>query len=268
MVNRRERSDVIVKLLRERGAMRINDLADALGVSHMTVRRDVDRLIEENRVQRYHGGVRLSSIESRVDYDLKSAEYEHRAEKEAIARRASTYINPGDTVFLDAGTTTELIARSIPEDQGITVVSMALNIIAIAAEKSGVRVIGGGGVYHESSGVFDGPETVALLNRTRTTIAFLSANAVQFELGVTCSNSFEVAGKQAAMRSSLRSVLVVDSSKLGHVVSEHFANLEDFASVIMDAPGQSDVVEKCRRSGVRFNFVDVDDGDPAAGDRS
>lgn len=258
MVNRRERHELILSMLREHGPMRINDLAETLEVSHMTVRRDVDILIEEDRVQRYHGGVQLSRGENHVDYDLKSAEFEHRAEKEAIAHRATTYVKPGDTVFLDAGTTTELIARSIPEDQGITVVSLALNILSITAEKSGIRVIGGGGVYHESSGVFDGPEAIALLARTRTTIAFLSANALQFELGVTCSNFFEVAGKQAAMRSSLRSVLVVDSSKLGRVVSEHFANLDAFDAVIMDAPQEASLVSQCKKSGVRFDFVQVE----------
>lgn len=257
MGKQRNRHEVIIQTLRERGTARINELAEKMNVSHMTVRRDIERLIEEGRVQRYHGGVRLSANETRSSYDLKSAEFEHRGEKEAIARRALTYIHPGDSVFLDAGTTTEIIAEYLPNDRGITVVSFALNIIAIAAEKAGVRVIGGGGVYRESSGVFDGPETISLLSRTRTTIAFLSANAVQFELGVTCSNQFEVAGKQAAMKSSLRSFLVVDSSKLGHVVSEHFADLDDFAGVIMDTPSDPKLVAQCRAARVAFDFVAV-----------
>ena len=257
MKNKENRRAEIIEMLHKQGPVSINELADRFDVSHMTVRRDVDHLLEVGYVRRYHGGVRLAEGEARTAYDLRTAEFEHREEKERIAMRAISLIERGDTLFLDGGTTTQLIAERLPNGYDLTVVSSALNIINLAAQTSGIDVIGTGGVYHESSGVFEGPEAVALLSRTRITKAFISANAVQFELGVTCSYHFEVAGKQAAMRSSLERILVVDSSKLGRVVSAHFADLSEFDRVIVDRPADTDMVRACLSGPVRFDFVDA-----------
>jgi DeoR family deoxyribose operon repressor len=255
-MDRNERVDAIFEMLRERGASPINELAESLGVSHMTVRRDIEALVQEGRVVRYHGGVRIGDHEEAAAYDLRRAESQHRQEKELIARFAAGLIQPGDTVFIDAGTTTEMIARLLPPRRNLTVVTTALNIINIATAIPGTRVISTGGEYHESSGVFDGPEAIALLSRIRVTRAFLSANAVQFELGVTCSNQFEVAGKRQAMQSSLEKILVIDSSKMGHVVSAHFAEIHEFDRIVMNRPDDATVAE-CRSSGVSFDFVDL-----------
>jgi DeoR family transcriptional regulator, deoxyribose operon repressor len=256
-MDRNDRIDAILEMLRARGASPVNVIAESLGVSHMTVRRDIEVLVQEERVIRYHGGVRIVDHDDTAAYDLRRAESQHRYEKELIARFAAGLIQPGDTVFIDAGTTTEMIARLLPPRHDLTVVTTALNIINIATAIPGTRVIGTGGEYHESSGVFDGPEAIALLSRIRITRAFISANAVQFELGVTCSNQFEVAGKRQAMQSSLEKILVIDSSKMGHVVSAHFAEITEFDRVVMNRPDDGTLAE-CRSSGVNFDFVDLD----------
>jgi DeoR family transcriptional regulator, deoxyribose operon repressor len=252
--NKDHRLSMILKVLRTNGPSSIDELADALAVSHMTVRRDVAVLESDERIVRYHGGVRLSDHEEKAGYDLRSAERQNRWAKELIAREAASLINRGETVFIDAGTTMEMIARFLPPHNNLTVVTTALNIINIATDTPGTTVIASGGIYHDSSGVFEGPEAIALLSRVRITKAFLSANAVQFELGVTCSNQFEVAGKQAVMKSSLEKILVVDSSKLGRVVSAHFAEISDFDCVVVNRPDDA-TVEKCQSSGVNFRFV-------------
>lgn len=257
MKNQTDRRSLIIETLRERGPVSIKTLAKEFNISHMTVRRDIDELLAGGRVVRFHGGVRLADAESQTRYDLRKAELEQRAEKEAIAKYAAGLVKPRNTVFIDAGTTTELIAQQLPEDYELTVVSYALNIINIAAKKSGVQVIAAGGVYHDGSGVFEGPEATALLGRTRITTAFLSARAVEFDLGVTCSNLFEVEGKQAAMQSSLSSILVVDSSKLGNVASAHFADLVDFDRMIIDRPQDPKQIATCKQAETTVIFVDV-----------
>lgn len=257
-MNRDDRIYRILEILRTRGASPIHVLAETLGVSHMTVRRDIEPLVEGGRVVKYHGGVRIGDREGTAAYDLRRAESQHRQEKELIARFAAELIEPGDTVFIDAGTTTEMIARVLPPQYNLTVVTTALNIINIAAAIPGTRVISTGGEYHESSGVFDAPEAIALLSRIRITRAFLSANAVQFELGVTCSNQFEVASKRQAMQSSLEKNLVIDSSKMGHVVSAHFAEIHEFDRIVMNRPDEA-TLRACHSSGVNFEFVDLEE---------
>ena len=241
--------------LRQRGPMSINDLARELSVSHMTVRRDIEHLVGEGGVNRYHGGVRLSDAAARSPYDLRSAEFLHRHEKEAIAQRALSLIQPGDILFLDAGTTTGLIAEGLPTNFNLTVISSAFNVINITVNTPGVQVIAAGGAFHKGSGVFEGPEGVSLLERMRITKSFISARAVDLKLGVTCSNMYEVVGKQAAMRSSLAKILVSDSSKLGHVASAHFSELDAFDRVIMDLPDDPALQRVCRISSLPFDFV-------------
>lgn len=250
------RISMILEELKKNGDTSVNSLAEMLGVSHMTVRRDIDLLESDRRITRFHGGVRLSEKEGTASYDLRSAENQNRQEKQLIAQRATSLINRGETVFLDAGTTTEMIAQMLPSHYGLTVVTAALNNINIVKGIPGTEVIACGGIFHESSGVFEGPEAIRLLSRVRIAKAFISANAVQFELGVTCSNQFEVAGKRAAMQSSLQKILVIDSSKLGHVVSAHFADISDFDRIITDLPDDA-IAAECRRSGFSFDFVSV-----------
>ncbi len=257
MRNTKERQNKILLLLEEKYSISVKELAARFQVSHMTIRRDIEELLKEEKVHRYHGGIRISRPNISAGYNLCVAEQEHHLEKKAIAMRALDFIEPGDTVFLDAGTTTELIARLLPENSNLTVVTTALNIINAVCHISGIKVIAAGGTYHKSSGVFSSPEAVLLLKKIRISKAFFSANALQFELGVTCSNQFEVECKRAALKSSLVKILVADSSKLGHVVSTYFADLSDFNRVIMDLPADKNLIQSCDNSPVIFDFADV-----------
>lgn len=262
MSNKRERLDRIITYLRDHGSASIKQLARTLAVSHMTVRRDMEILEAEGRVRLFHGGVSLSPTASLSSesvplpaYLLRRAESENREEKRRISEHAISILNEHDTIFLDGGSTTELIAAELPDELEFTVVCWSMNILSIVTRKPNIKTIVLGGVYHESSGVFESSEGVEQLRGIRVTTAFMSANGIEPTLGVTCSNSFEVSVKQAAMRSSLHKILVADATKLGRVNSAHFADAQEFDTIITSGDVDQKTLDSFSDIGVSITVV-------------
>jgi len=103
--------------------------------------------------------------------------------------------------------------------------------------------------------MFESPEAVELIGRYRATKAFISASGVRDDLGVTCSNQFEVGVKQSFLKSSLRRILVVDASKFGQVHTNWFANLSDFDTVITDKTLDPEYRELIRKQSIDVQIV-------------
>jgi len=253
--NRTTRITGILKQLQEKGSASIEELAARFGVSHMTIRRDVGYLEREHQVRLFRGGAvftgrRPQATGSFDEYRLDDEHNKNTSEKQKIGSFAATLIEPGDVVFVDAGTTTEYLVRALPRESRITVVCYSTNVLCGLGTDHEHEVILLGGRLHPDSGVFESPEAVQLLSRTRITKAFLSANGIEANLGVTCSNPCEVSIKQEAMRSSLKRYLLVDSQKIGRVFSTFFAEAGDFEMVITGGPLSDEEKEPFQSRGI------------------
>ncbi|MBN2051555.1 MAG: DeoR/GlpR transcriptional regulator [Spirochaetales bacterium] len=236
MTKQEDRIQRVMTILRQEGSAAVQDLARRIGVSHMTIRRDLTVLEAKGTVRLFYGSVALEKkgTDGEPLYRLDKAEEENRELKERIADYCAKMIRDGDVLYFDAGTTTEMIVSRLPSDVHITVVCSSINTLNMVAPMKNVRVIITGGVYHETSGVFESAEGIDLLKKTRTNLAFISAGGIRADLGVTCSNLFEVPLKQVALESSLKSVLVADSSKFGRINSVFFAEASDFDIIVTD----------------------------------
>ena len=233
-----QRLNRIVELLREEGALPVNSLSERLGVSHMTIRRDLETLASNQIVKLIYGGAALSpaahSDPAEKPYSLHNASARRIEDKKRIGGFASTLIEPNETLIIDSGSTTEFIAKQIPADLSLTVICYALNIFAAVQRHGCERIILGGGVYHENLMMFESPESVALIRRYRARRAFVSAAGVSPEFGVTCRNAFERETKRAVIESSVEKILLVDSSKFGTVYSDYFGDLDEFDTIVTD----------------------------------
>lgn len=247
---KQERINKLVEILSSLGSSSINELAKTLGVSHMTVRRDLELLEASGRVRLFHGGVAITEDPTGSRYRLDDAEMVDHEEKLAIAEYAASLVSDGDVVFFDGGSTVELVPEFLPRGLDITVVCYTYNVMSRVLRAEHTSLIALGGRYHPSSNSFESPENIALLKRTRITKAFVSASAVQNDLGVTCSNQFEVATKRAAIESSLERYLLVDSSKFGNVHAAFFADVTDFQAIITDDRIQESELEPFTERGV------------------
>ncbi len=230
----------VVMTLREKPDASINDLAKLYDVSAMTIRRDLALLAENGIVELRPGGARINTdselfrtVDSR--YSLLAAETHNREEKMRIGQRAVQLIDTDDIVIVDTGSTTEFLAKVLPEDLKCTVLCYSVNALVELHRKENCSVIFAGGFYHNNTMMFESPEGVALIERIRANKAFVSAAGISDRLGVTCANEHELDTKRAIMGSSMTRILVADSSKFDKVRPTLFADLEDFNIVITDA---------------------------------
>ena len=214
------------------GAVRLDDAAQSLGVSAMTLRRDLAAgdngldLLGGHVVDRRKGG---SS-----GYTLDIERDSHLPGKAEAGRRAAALVEPGDAIFVDCGTTMPHLMAALPRHLDITVVCYALNVANVASRMEKAQLFLLGGLFHPASATFYTEDAWRGLRRLGITKAFLSAGGLHETQGASCSNFNEVPVKQAVLDRSLRSFLVIDSSKLGLVKPAPFAPKEAFERVITE----------------------------------
>jgi DeoR family deoxyribose operon repressor len=245
-MDRNQRIKHIIDILRFKNVATINGLSKRLGVSEMTIRRDLNYLADDNLVELIPGGAifRTSAHAEGEDekYFITHEVTKRTREKLKIGRRAASLIEPNETVALDVGSTTEYLAKFIPPEFPVTVLCFALNILVEIYRKKNCTPIFAGGYFHENTLMFTSPGGLDLLKNTRTDKAFISAAGIHRDLGVTCANAYEIEAKKVVMASSKTRILLSDSSKFGKTKFAHFAELRDFDIIITD----SDIPEDYR----------------------
>jgi DeoR family transcriptional regulator, deoxyribose operon repressor len=220
------------EVLQNGSMLRLKDAAALVNVSDMTVRRDI---ASEGSGLACLGGYVISAETpgGAPRYALESEQVANIQVKLEVGRRAAAVVKPGDTLFLDCGTTIPYVAEALPPCE-LTVVCYSLNIASIVCRRANTQVLLLGGLYYPSSATFFSEEAVAQLERIAITSAFISAGGVDFSRGVSCSHFHEVPVKQAAMASARHKYLVVDSSKFGRLRPATFARVDAFDSVFTD----------------------------------
>ncbi|ERI15889.1 DeoR family deoxyribose operon repressor [Ochrobactrum sp. RC6B] len=225
-----ERIAELAALVDEVGVLRLRDAAARLGVSEMTIRRDIG---SDGGALNCLGGYIIPTQDgANGDYVFDFEKDSHAGAKAQACAAAAALIEPYDTVFIDCGTTMPHLAHRIPQNQHITVVCYALNIAEILSQRGDVRLIVLGGLYHPEAASFSGDEGIDVLKRVNINKAFLSAGGVDEQHGVTCSHFHEVPIKQMAMQRAVEKHLVVDKSKYGKVRAARFAGMADFTSIV------------------------------------
>lgn len=228
-----QRQEEIRRLLSEQQVLSIGDLAARLGVSDMTVRRDLDALAETGVVERVFGGARLATRVAR-EVSHQARLERNRAAKERIAQTAAARVQDGDTVALDCSTSALYLARAL-RDRPITVITNGLDVLTELAS-SRTETIGVGGTLRMQTHSFVGPIAQAALGGLHTDKAFFSAQGLDAEAGFTDSHLAEVEMKRALLRTARETVALIDRSKLGVVALASVMSLAAVDTLITDAP--------------------------------
>jgi DeoR family deoxyribose operon repressor len=223
----KDRLDQLAAILGERGVMHLRDAAQRLGVSEMTIRRDIAGDVARFA---YLGGhiMPAGKVEPEQPYDLHKQADRHAPAKREACRHAFTHIHADDTIFVDCGTTLSHLIDLVPETMPVTVVCYALNIAERLSRAPNIRLIVLGGLYHPETASFSGPQGLDTLDRVGINTAFLSAAGLDEMRGATCAHFHEVAVKQKAIATAQKNLLVIDNSKLGRVKPAFFARADAF----------------------------------------
>lgn len=255
----RQRRQRIVELVRADGEQRVADLAARFDVSTVTIRTDLAALEREGRVVRAHGAATAPETTDEktaglVTSLLKLGERAtlHLEQKRRIGRAAAARVTPGDTILLDAGTTSVEIARQIARVEPLTVVTNALNVALELGAAPAQRLILLGGAYHAESSSTVGPLAVQSLSDLAVGTLFLGTQAFDAAPGLTDSTMEIAEVKRAMIRAARRVVLVTDSSKWGRASLHRVADLEEIDTLITDDGLPAAARELCARLGVEL----------------
>lgn len=259
-----ERQNFILEKLAREGVVGIARLTEALGVSHMTVRRDIRQLEAEGRVTSVPGGVRLP--ERLLAEPLRSAKTTMMAaEKAAIGAVAAAMIPRGAVIYLDAGTTTLEIARRLLGRDDLMVVTNDFVVCATLASGR-CRLHHTGGAVERDNQSCVGQGAAEAVARFAFDIAFVSAPSWSLR-GVTTPTEDKTVVKRMALECAARGVLVTDSSKYGLVGAFLAAPLTRFSTVVTDAGTPPAALAQIRKLGVDLRIARDGDGRRADADR-
>lgn len=250
---RRER---ILELTRQIGFGSAGELATMLGVSEMTIRRDFRRLADQGLVRQVHGGVSaLMTVAGPIDFRLRATQ--HQEAKRAIASRAIDLVQPGSVVGLDAGTTTLEVARQLPDDLRLTVVTHSLPAMGALAGRPSIEVIGLGGQLHAETQAFAGTMTVRAIAEIRMSTLLLAMTAIRAG-NMWCTNTFDAETKRGLIGAADRVVLLADSSKFGATAVMRVAALDVIQTVVTDDRLDAQTLRDLERSGIEVIVVHAD----------
>ena len=207
-----ERRQHVLSLIQRDGRVLVSELSDTLGISRITIRKDLDYLESKGLVQRTHGGALAPQGGALLDPSLKEKEQHQLKEKQRIAAAAAKLVQEGQCVLLDSGTTTTAIARALRELSHLTVITNAVNI---AAELAGTNfdVILTGGSLRKNSFSLVGPLAEEVLREMHADILFLGVDGFDPKVGLSTPNVLESRVNRAMVHAAKKVVAVCDSTK-------------------------------------------------------
>ena len=246
-----KRHGEILRLVRESGAIEVDDLAAAFGVTTQTIRQDLRHLDTQGFLKRTHGGARKLDTVTTRDYAERR---KHRgAEKLDIGRAAAALIPNGSSVMLNIGTTTEQVAHALRGHSDLMVVSNNINIITQLSGTTQKELVLVGGRVRQSDGAVVGEDAVEFISRYKVDYAVIGCSSLDPDGTILDFDAQEVSVARAILRNSRNRILVADHSKFLVRAPVRIAAISDIDNMVTDAPppdsfrdaagqGQTDII--------------------------
>ena len=230
-----ERYAQILRILQEKKAVTVTELTACLHTSESTIRRDLNALHEQGKLNKVHGGATLlTNSFTMQEEDVQTKARLHIKEKERIARYAASIVNDHDFIYIDAGTTTEKMIDFLQKTRATFVTNGVAHAKKLIQKGFKAYIIGG--QLKLSTEAVVGAEAVINLKKMNFTKAFLGANGISDDHGVTTPDVEEGLIKAEAVNRSYITYVLADSSKFGKISSVTFADLSQVCIVTDSVP--------------------------------
>ncbi len=255
-----ERRQFLLDLLRKQPGLRVPELAKAMAVSEGTIRNDLNALEDQGRLSRVHGGAVLKERES-FQADSFSRRFQTNPEaKIAITRKASERVADGDSILLDASSTSYYMAKTIVGKQRLRVITNGFEVAReLAQNLSNTVILIGGVVNHDRSSV-TGLLSEQIMAELHVDKAFVSCSGFSLDRGMTEVNLSEAQLKRKALESAHQVIALIDSSKFGKEDLTPFARPSQITHLISDTGLSPAWIEKLTQAGIEFTLCE---GEPA-----
>lgn len=252
----------ILLSLEETGSVRVEDLSGRFSVSQVTIRKDLTELEEQGLLQRTYGGA-VFSHRSRFNISFMEKVNLQAGQKEAIARAALEYIHEGDTIILDAGSTTLSLASAlVGKFQSLYVLTSSVPA-ALELSRAGYELLLVGGQVRNHSLALIGPTAVRTLESYHADRAFLGSSGTTIAHGHSTPNPLDAEVKRAMIRSADEAYVLTDASKFGHACLATYARLDEVALIITDPGIPPHFLEAFAERGVPCRQAESDSGPPS-----
>lgn len=243
-----ERQDEIHSLLQERGNLTVTELAQRFKVSEMTIRRDLKNLAALGLIQREHGRA-IYPPATPMDTLIMMSMGEAEREKARIGHLAATLVSEGESIILDAGTTTLAIAQALNTKS--TVITNSLPIASVLGNHDEITLVMTGGEVRPKTFALVGPMTRSAFAGFNADKLFLGATGVNIERGLSTNNMMESEVKQAMLKVAKEVILVAHSAKMGQVCFHTFANWDSIHIFVTDSGLPESIREELTFMGVK-----------------
>jgi DeoR family transcriptional regulator of aga operon len=252
-----ERRDRLVKYITDQGYCTTAELSRIFGVSEMTIRRDVSKLVDSGKVRGFRGGVGSLSRQDMAGSDYRFRDLKMGAAKHAIATTALGMVAVESVIAIDAGTTATQLAALLPTDRTLSVVTHSFPVVSRLVGNPGTEVICLGGTLHPESLSFDGPATLAAISNLHVDVLFLAASGLG-ERGVFCGNGFDAITKRALIDVAAKVVLITDSSKFQSSAMVKICGWDAIDTIIVDSDVTDAQRQLLEQNNVEALIVDVE----------
>ncbi|WP_193452775.1 DeoR/GlpR family transcriptional regulator [Pseudomonas nitroreducens] len=246
------RQQNILDLVRERGYLSIEEIAQQFAVTPQTIRRDINQLAEQNLLRRYHGGAAWDSSIENTAYNTRADQM--RDEKQRIAEAIAAHIPDNASLFINIGTTTEAIARALLGHRNLKVISNNLHVASILAGKDDFEVLIAGGTVRSDGGVV-GQAAVDFIEQFRVDFAVVGISGIDEDGSLLDFDYQEVRVSRAIIDNARQVFLAADSSKFGRNAMVRLGPISLVNRVFTDSPPPAAVARLMSQHKVQLELV-------------
>ncbi|GAA4510166.1 DeoR/GlpR family DNA-binding transcription regulator [Sphingobacterium thermophilum] len=250
MKNITDRHEYILKKIKEKNKVSIQELCEEMNVSSVTIRKDLKILEEKNLLFRTKGGASNSNPYA-IDRPILVKEFINSEEKNKIAKKAVEMIKDNDSIMIGSGTTAYALARHLNPTHRLTVITPALKVALELCNKSNIEVLQLGGLIRPNSSSVAGQYAMRILDDVSCGILFLGVDGIDLEFGITISNLTEATLNQKMLSTAQKVVILADNTKFGRRGLGKVCQLEDVDYIITDSKTPSNYISALEEIGIK-----------------
>jgi len=246
-----ERQLKITDIIRREGHVTVDELAATFKSSPETIRRDLSILALTGKVQKIHGGAKSSTLQGEGAFQQRMSQ--NVAAKRTIAESASKLISSGDTLLINAGSSTVIFAEELTKISNLTIVTSSLDIAKImGANKNGTKVFLLGGEYSRDNQQTLGVSAISQLKQYHVQHVILPIGCINASVGFTDYDASDVALAQAMISHAENSIVLADSSKFNHTAPFVLGELDQIDRLVTEALPDNALLNALQESGVEL----------------
>ena len=258
MKMRLDRLNSIEQYILQEGTVTWESMAAHFGVSVNTIRRDIKELIARGTIRKVYGGV--SSVNANAPVAIQERQVRNIEDKKKIGRLAAEFVQPGQTIFLDSGTTTPCLVPHLSGMENVTIVTHSLPVLNEASHYPSLQVISLGGFYNATTGSYGGISTLNYLSRIAADTVFIAATGVSLEHGLSHKAFFEAETKRKITECGKKIILMADHTKFGNSSAITFMDFDRLDGIVTDVRPAQEFLDAAANAGIIVVWDDGPDG--------